>query len=341
MLQKLVLDVETGLRGYRDHRSNELPDAVPEPREPSCPAISSRLEQLVADEPAQRRRARGLIADDPRLPHGVRGAGPALLERGEPRRRASWRPSTEGKRRIDEIRRQFDELPRRGGRPGRVPCALRRRLVEARDRAGSQRSRRFGRVHPPLRPLPRPLDRTTGPRSSLGRCTARGRRPLACASGGRPGRGRRADAGLQRDGRALEDRSWRSEEAEREAARERPHEVGAREHRVARAEDAARGSPRVHVVAALEGLRRRDAPALPRRRRRPGAKALGVDRQVPGRAPHRGGRFAHVEEVVDIAPLLREEAQLYEEQSGDHRVEIDVPEEPLAGARRSQTGSGR
>ena len=37
-----------------------------------------------------------------------------------------------------------------------------------------------------------------------------------------------------------------------------------------------------------------------------------------------------MEEVVDIAPLLREEAQLYEEQSGDHRLELDVPEQPLA-----------
>ena len=37
-----------------------------------------------------------------------------------------------------------------------------------------------------------------------------------------------------------------------------------------------------------------------------------------------------MEEVVDIAPLLREEAQLYEEQSGDHRLELDVPEQPTA-----------
>jgi len=41
------------------------------------------------------------------------------------------------------------------------------------------------------------------------------------------------------------------------------------------------------------------------------------------------GRFARVEEVVDIAPLLKEEAQLYGAQSGNHRLELDVPSEPL------------
>jgi signal transduction histidine kinase len=41
------------------------------------------------------------------------------------------------------------------------------------------------------------------------------------------------------------------------------------------------------------------------------------------------GRFVRVEKIVDIAPLLREEAQLYDAQSGNHRLELDVPAEPL------------
>jgi signal transduction histidine kinase len=36
-----------------------------------------------------------------------------------------------------------------------------------------------------------------------------------------------------------------------------------------------------------------------------------------------------VEEVVNIAPLLEEEAQLYGGQSLDHRLEVEVPPEPL------------
>ncbi len=54
-----------------------------------------------------------------------------------------------------------------------------------------------------------------------------------------------------------------------------------------------------------------------------------IDKFLDVRRIEEGG-FAQVEEVVDIAPLLREEAQLYEEQSGDHRLELDVPEQPLA-----------
>jgi signal transduction histidine kinase len=41
------------------------------------------------------------------------------------------------------------------------------------------------------------------------------------------------------------------------------------------------------------------------------------------------GRFELTEEVLDIAPLLREEANLYSAQSGKHRVDVDLPKEPL------------
>jgi signal transduction histidine kinase len=54
-----------------------------------------------------------------------------------------------------------------------------------------------------------------------------------------------------------------------------------------------------------------------------------IDKFLDVRRIEEGG-FAQVEEVVDIAPLLREEAQLYEAQSGDHRLELDVPEQPLS-----------
>jgi signal transduction histidine kinase len=41
------------------------------------------------------------------------------------------------------------------------------------------------------------------------------------------------------------------------------------------------------------------------------------------------GRFELIEEVLDIGPLLREEAHLYSAQSGKHRVDVDLPNEPL------------
>jgi len=107
MLQKLVLDVETSLRGYvitgqksflepYDAATKELPDRY------------SELDRLVADEPAQRRRAILLIAAirtyisdfvEPVLAFGAGGL-------------AAARSATdiEGTRRIDGIRKRFDNF---------------------------------------------------------------------------------------------------------------------------------------------------------------------------------------------------------------------------------------
>jgi signal transduction histidine kinase len=41
------------------------------------------------------------------------------------------------------------------------------------------------------------------------------------------------------------------------------------------------------------------------------------------------GRFELADELLDMSKLLREEAQLYRAQSGNHRVEVDVPAAPL------------
>jgi signal transduction histidine kinase len=41
------------------------------------------------------------------------------------------------------------------------------------------------------------------------------------------------------------------------------------------------------------------------------------------------GRFTLADELLDMSSLLREEAQLYSGQSGNHRVELDLPAEPL------------
>jgi signal transduction histidine kinase len=41
------------------------------------------------------------------------------------------------------------------------------------------------------------------------------------------------------------------------------------------------------------------------------------------------GRFELADELLDMSHLLREEAQLYSAQSGRHQVELDLPEEPL------------
>ena len=106
-LQKLVLDVETSLRGYviTGQRSFLEPyDAATK----ELPERSNELGRLVADEPAQRRRARALIAAiedyisdfvEPVLAFGTGGL-------------AAARSATdiEGTRRIDGIRKRFDSF---------------------------------------------------------------------------------------------------------------------------------------------------------------------------------------------------------------------------------------
>ena len=107
-LQKLVLDVDTGLRGYTD-TGNRRFLAPYNSAVRQLPGRMRRLERLVADEPAQLRRARDLTA-------AIRGylsefADPILnlaREGGFAAGRAAI--GIEGKRRLDELRRSFSDF---------------------------------------------------------------------------------------------------------------------------------------------------------------------------------------------------------------------------------------
>src|SRR6266508_2271675 len=160
---------------------------------------------------------------------------------------------------------------------------------EPRHRARRVGACRLSGLHRPLRLLSGPLDRATSPPDRR-RCEPpRRRRPLAAARARRPRRGGRAHHRLQPDGGEPRERPARARGAERAATRERATEVGARQHRLARVADTPLGGARVHETPADAGLRLRDAPSLPRHRRRAGAPAVGADRRVPRRPPHRGG----------------------------------------------------
>ena len=112
---------------------------------------------------------------------------------------------------------------------------------QARDRARRRRNRRLDDPDPSLRPLPRPRHCRAGERGGRGRRQARGRRPVGPSEPPGPRRGRGADQELQRDGRAPRGDARRAGGSERAAQGERAPEVGPRQHRLARAPDAASG----------------------------------------------------------------------------------------------------
>ena len=253
-----------GCARIRDHWQQQFPGPVRGCTE-RAPRHLRRLEQLAADEPSQRLRAQDLVAAirdylaynaEPVLRFsgevGGRGAARAAIRR---RRKAPYRRHPRAVRRISWGRRTSLSNPER------VPPT---RARGSRLRSGSAASRlRLGSSSS----LP-----STSPARSHGLSGKPPRRgaafrwgPFHASPRGRTGRGRRPDAGIQRDGRAPPGRAGRSRGAERAAARQRPHEVGARKHGFARAETPLAEHPRVHFVAPLEGLRPGDAPALSRR----------------------------------------------------------------------------
>ena len=53
------------------------------------------------------------------------------------------------------------------------------------------------------------------------------------------------------------------------------------------------------------------------------------------------GRYERAQELLDMAALLREEAQLYSVQSPKHQLALTLPEEPLPVHREARTGCAR
>ena len=184
-LEKLVVDMETGLRGLTLTERPQVPRSRTRTRARRCPSSGRRLQALVVNDPVQRRRAQERGAEDP----GVRRRS---WTRSSPSR--SETPAIgeeplvaeEGKRLTDEIRRRLRSLPRRRGRARRRrrPSDAERRSEPRRDRR-RDRHRRLDSADHPLRRLPRALDRPAGARRRLGRQPARRRRVVAAPPRGR------------------------------------------------------------------------------------------------------------------------------------------------------------
>src|SRR5215210_3859407 len=108
IVEKLVIDLETGLRGFVLTNNRRFRDPFQRARE-ELPQRLAELETLVADSPEQRRRARSLrIAID----RYINDFALQLIRiaRDNPRAARSDDSTAAGKQQTDAIRVRFDEL---------------------------------------------------------------------------------------------------------------------------------------------------------------------------------------------------------------------------------------
>lgn len=325
MLQKLVLDVETGLRGYVITGQESFLDAHNAARK-DFPARFAELERLVADEPAQLGRAQALIkAIKAYITDFV---DPVLHFDSLPAGRAAQ--NLEGKKRIDAIRRQFDGFlgaedvlvasrARSADQGSKVAIAL--------GISGLAASAAFILLFALYlaRSIARPVREAASGAAKL----AGGDLSMRLHEGG-PGEIGELTQAFNEMAERLESALGDLEEQNaqlRDSDRMKSELVNTVSHELR--------TPLAGILGFTSLLLTRDYDAETRRHYLGVVDAQArrlselIDKFLDVRRIEEGG-FAQVEEVVDIAPLLREEAQLYEEQSSDHRVEIDVPEQPLA-----------
>jgi signal transduction histidine kinase len=325
-LQKLVLDVEAGLRGYVLTGQ----DSFLEPHNAARKQLPDRfadLERLVADEPAQRRRARDLIATIRRYVSDY--VDPVLQIATESLPAARLATDHEGDLRIEEIEQQFNGFLRAED----VLVAARARSADEGSKlaialgvSGLAASAGFILLFALYlaRSIARPVREVASGASQL----AGGDLSMRLREGGPGEVGDLTQAFNEMAERleiALGDLGEQNAKL-RDSDRMKSELVNTVSHELR--------TPLAGVLGFTSLLLSRDYDAETRRHYLGVVDAQArrlselIDKFLDVRRIEEGG-FAQVEEVVDIAPLLREEAQLYEEQSGDHRLELDVPEQPL------------
>jgi signal transduction histidine kinase len=326
MLQTLVLDVETSLRSYVITGQKSLLEPYDDARK-ELPERSAELERLVADEPSQRQRAQALIADIETYISDF--VAPVLGFASESLAAGRSATDIEGTRRIDIIRKQFDAFLRAED----VLVASRARsadegstLAIALGVSGLAASAGFILLFALYlaRSIARPVREAASGAAQL----AGGDLSMRLHEGG-PGEVGDLTQAFNEMAERLENALRHLEEQNaklRDSDRMKSELVNTVSHELR--------TPLAGVLGFTSLLLTRDYDGETRRHYLGVVDAQArrlselIDKFLDVRRIEEGG-FAQVEEVVDIAPLLREEAQLYEEQSGDHRLELDVGEQPL------------
>ena len=326
MLQKLVLDVEAGLRGYvltgqtrflgpHNAARKQLPDRFGD------------LGRLVADEPDQRERAQDLIATIRRYIADY--VNPVLRIARESLPAARLATDQEGDLRIEEIEKQFngfldaedvlvDSRARSADRGSKLAIAL--------GVSGLAASAAFILVFALY--LARSIARPVREAASGAARLSGGDLSMRLHEGG-PGEVGDLTRAFNEMAERLESALGDLEEQNaqlRDSDRMKSELVNTVSHELR--------TPLAGVLGFTSLLLSRDYDTQTRRHYLGVVDAQArrlselIDKFLDVRRIEEGG-FPRVEELVDIGPLLREEAQLYEEQSGDHRLELDVPEQPL------------
>lgn len=330
-LQKLVLDMETGLRGYvlTGRRSFLVP------YETSRRELGRRLErlhELVADEPAQRGRAADLITairlyqseySEPVRAFSTRERTPESLAAG---RDAT---ETEGKRRVDDIRSRFEEF------------------IDAENVLGAERTRSADRQSDLAiglgvlgltacalfivlfalylaRSIARPVREAASGATQL----AAGDLSLRLHEGG-PGEVGELTRAFNEMAERLESALNELEEQNaqlRESDRMKSELVNTVSHELRTPLAGVLGFTRLLLTRDFDPERRRHYLGVVDAQARRLAEL--IDRFLDVRRIEEG-RFVRVEEPVDVGSILKEEAQLYDAQSRNHRVDIELPPEPL------------
>jgi signal transduction histidine kinase len=326
-LQKLVLDVDSGLRGYVI-TGNETFLAPYNAARKELPARLNRFQQLVADEPAQRRRARGLTTA---IRDYLTDYAEPVLRFAQEESLAAGRSASEieGKKRIDDIRQRFEGFLEAED----VLVTSRARSAYDQSRlaiglgiAGLAASAAFIILFALY--LARSIARPVREAASGAARLSGGDLSMRLKESGPGEIGELTQAfnemaeRLERAHRDLEEQNAQL----RDSDRMKSELVNTVSHELRTPLAGVLGFTRLLLTRDFDGETRRHYLGVVDAQARRLAEL--IDRFLDVRRIEEG-RFARVEKIVDIAPLLREEAQLYGAQSGNHRLELDVPPEPL------------
>ena len=326
-LQKLVFDVESGLRVFVvTGRRSLLEENIAASKE--LPKSLARFEELVADDSSQRRRARPVIRAIKQYREEYAEPVLAIATR-ESRAAGLSATRIEGTRRIDEIRRLFDAFL-----DGEVAIgAERARSADERSDlaiglgvlglAASALFILFFALYL-ARSIARPVREAASGAAQL----AAGDRSLRLHEGG-PGEVGELTRAFNEMAERLESAHRELEEQNaqlRQSDRMKSELVNTVSHELRTPLAGVLGFTRLLLTRDFDPERRRHYLGVVDAQARRLAEL--IDRFLDVRRIEEG-RFVQVEEEVDVASLLRDEAQLYDAQSGQHQVDVELPPEPL------------
>jgi signal transduction histidine kinase len=325
-LRNLVLDIQNGLRGYVIMQRRSFLTPYTEARR-ELPEHYRRLKQLVADEPAQRVRARELIRISKEYVEDY--ADPVLNLSRESRAAGILAIETEGKKRVDELHERFDLFLRAEDVLGtsRANAADERStLAIALGLVGLAASALFIVLYALYlaRSIARPVREVAAGAAQV----AGGDLSVRLHEGG-PGEVGELTRSFNEMAERLEStqRELEAQNAKlRQSDRMKSELVNTVSHELRTPLAGVLGFTRLLLTRDFDPERRRHYLGVVDAQARRLAEL--IDKFLDVRRIEEG-QFVQVEEDVDVASLLKDEAQLYDAQSGQHSVDVDLPAEPL------------